>query len=75
MPNHAQSGSAQTVHRTYPIEMAKAELVDEILEPEDFVEGLPELLGHQAEEDKVDGAVEERHDVHHLTQLHEIAFS
>jgi hypothetical protein len=55
--------------------MAKAELVDEILEPEDFVEGLPELLGHQAEEDKVDGAVEERHDVHHLTQLHEIAYS
>ena len=30
----------------------------------------PELLGHEAEEDEVDRAVEQGHDVHHLSQLY-----
>ena len=30
---------------------------------------VPELDRHDAEEDKVDGTVEQRHDVHHLSQL------
>jgi hypothetical protein len=55
---------------SYPIKVSEAELVDEVLEPENLVESLPELLGHEAEEDEVDRAVEQGHDVHHLSQLY-----
>ena len=39
------------------------------LDPDDLVEGGPELNRHDAEQNEVDGAVQQRHDVHHLTQL------
>ena len=36
---------------------------------EENVLHVPELDRHDAEEDKVDGTVQQRHDVHHLSQL------
>jgi len=60
---------------SYPIKVSEAELVDEVLEPENLVESLPELLGHEAEEDEVDRAVEQGHDVHHLAQLYKYSTS
>ena len=44
-------------------------LIDDLLGAENLVECLPELYGHDAEENKVDGAVQQRHDVHHLSKL------
>lgn len=36
--------------------------------PLTHLEGLPELLGHEAVEDEVDGGVDERHGVHDVAQ-------
>ena len=43
--------------------------VDDLLGSQHLMEGFPELYRHYTEQDKVYGAVEQGHYVHHLTKL------